>query len=215
MAVETRERIQKLADDMGYVTNLAARGTRQGWIPLVAIVADELITTPFATEILRGLDNAMQGKDMAVIATNLSAGRSIEQVHAEVRRFRPRAMAYAAMYHKVVALPPGLADGFAVMINCRDADGRVPSLVPDDEGAAYDITRHLIARGRRRIAFINLPGLLAGELREAGFRRALREAGVHAVFNFYASAGESFAEHVVENFGDMINEEQAATTQAG
>ncbi|MCB1728071.1 MAG: NAD-binding protein [Gammaproteobacteria bacterium] len=45
--------------------------------------------------------------------------------------------------------------------------------------------------------------------------RALREAGVHAVFNFYASAGESFAEHVVENFGDMINEEQAATTQAG
>ncbi len=33
---------------------------------------------------------------------------------------------------------------------------------------------------------------------------ALRDAGVHAVFNFYASAGESFAEHVVEAFGDLI-----------
>jgi glutathione-regulated potassium-efflux system ancillary protein KefC len=36
---------------------------------------------------------------------------------------------------------------------------------------------------------------------------ALRKAGVHAVFNFYASAGESFAEHVAEAFGDLITEE--------
>ena len=36
---------------------------------------------------------------------------------------------------------------------------------------------------------------------------ALRKAGVHAVFNFYASAGESFAEHVAEAFGDLITED--------
>ena len=32
----------------------------------------------------------------------------------------------------------------------------------------------------------------------------LRDAGVKAVFNFYASAGESFAEHVEEEFGRLI-----------
>jgi predicted Kef-type K+ transport protein len=36
---------------------------------------------------------------------------------------------------------------------------------------------------------------------------ALREAGVDAVFNFYASAGESFAEHVAELFGDRIDKD--------
>ena len=36
---------------------------------------------------------------------------------------------------------------------------------------------------------------------------ALRKAGVHAVFNFYAGAGESFAEHVAEIFGDRIEKE--------
>ncbi|WP_334223870.1 cation:proton antiporter family protein [Thiosocius teredinicola] len=36
---------------------------------------------------------------------------------------------------------------------------------------------------------------------------ALRSAGVNAVFNFYASAGESFAEHVAEEFGDRIDKE--------
>ena len=40
---------------------------------------------------------------------------------------------------------------------------------------------------------------------------ALREAGVHAVFNFYAAAGENFAEHVVEAFGDRIEKEAAET----
>ena len=46
-------------------------------------------------------------------------------------------------------------------------------------------------------------------------RKWLREAGVNAVFNFYASAGESFAEHVVENFGDMITAEPVQAAQAG
>jgi DNA-binding LacI/PurR family transcriptional regulator len=85
------------------------------------------------------------------------------------------------MYHKEVALPPELADHIGVMINCRDASGRVTSLVPDEEAAGHTITSHLIDAGRRRIAFINLPGLLAGELRERGFRTALNEAGLEPV----------------------------------
>lgn len=36
---------------------------------------------------------------------------------------------------------------------------------------------------------------------------ALRKAGVHAVFNFYASAGESFAEHVAAIFHERIEKE--------
>jgi predicted Kef-type K+ transport protein len=39
--------------------------------------------------------------------------------------------------------------------------------------------------------------------------QALRDAGVHAVFNFYASAGESFAEHVEEEFRELITDREA------
>jgi predicted Kef-type K+ transport protein len=39
--------------------------------------------------------------------------------------------------------------------------------------------------------------------------QALRDAGVHAVFNFYASAGESFAEHVEEEFRELISDTDA------
>jgi DNA-binding LacI/PurR family transcriptional regulator len=178
MSEETRSRIRLIADELGYVTNLAARGMRQGWLPLIGVVADELITSPFATEIMRGLDGAARTAEMAVFAMNLNATRDVASVLEEVRRFRPRAIAYAAMYHKTVALPEALVENVGIMINCSEANGRVASLVPDEEAAAVEITRYLLSTGRRRIAFINLPGLLAGDLRERGFRRALDEAGL-------------------------------------
>ncbi len=178
MSNETRQRIKEIAEELGYVTNLAARSMRQGWMPLIGVVADELITSPFATEIIRGLDGAARTAGMAVFAMTLSGRRDLASVLEEVRRFRPRAIAYAAMYHKTVALPEEFAGAVGVMINCREANDRVMSLVPDEFGAAHEITSYLIDSGRRNIAFINLPGLLAGELREAGFRQAMTEAGL-------------------------------------
>ncbi|MBN9052812.1 LacI family DNA-binding transcriptional regulator (plasmid) [Shinella sp. PSBB067] len=178
MSDDTRQKIKAIADELGYVTNLAARGVRQGWLPLVGVISDGLITSPFATEIVRGLDGAARSAGMAVFAINHGSGREIDAVLGEVQQFRPRAVAYAAMFHKNVALPDKLAGALGVMINCREATGRVTSLVPDEEGGAREIVRHLLAAGRRRIAFINLPGILAGTLREKGFHAALAEAGV-------------------------------------
>jgi DNA-binding LacI/PurR family transcriptional regulator len=177
MSEQTRQRIKAIAEELGYVTNFAARSMRQGWMPLVGLVADDLITSPFATEIIRGLDGAVRAADMAVFAMTLSGHRSIASILDEMRRFRPRAIAYAAMYHKSVDLPIEFADTVGVMINCRDTNERVTSLVPDETGAAIEITNYLLNAGRRNIAFINLPGLLASELRELGFRQAQDQAG--------------------------------------
>lgn len=137
MSEETRSRIKMIADELGYVTNLAARGMRQGWLPLIGVVADELITSPFATEIIRGLDGAARTAEMAVFAMNLNGTRDVGSVLEEVRRFRPRAIAYAAMYHKTVALPEELVGNVGIMINCSEANGRVTSLVPDEEGLLW------------------------------------------------------------------------------
>ncbi|SIR36990.1 transcriptional regulator, LacI family [Rhizobium sp. RU20A] len=177
MSDETRQRIKAIADELGYVTNLAARGVRKGWLPLIGVVSDGLITSPFATEIVRGLDGAARSAGMTIFAVNHSGSTTGVELD-QVQQFRPRAIAYAAMYHKTVDLSEKLAGAVGVMINCRDLSGRVTSLVPDEEGGARDIVRYLLAAGRRRIAFINLPGILAGTLREKGFRSALAEAGM-------------------------------------
>jgi predicted Kef-type K+ transport protein len=48
---------------------------------------------------------------------------------------------------------------------------------------------------------------LASVARYPDHEEALRKAGVDAVFNFYASAGQSFAEHVAGLFGDRIDQQ--------
>ena len=80
-------------------------------MPLIAIIADELLTSPFATEIIRGLDNSARKADLSVFFTTIGGDRDIAKVHDDVSRFRPRAIGYAAMYHKEVALPPDKAYG--------------------------------------------------------------------------------------------------------
>jgi len=81
------------------------------------------------------------------------------------------------MYHKVVQIPPASVPAIRLMVNCTAAREALPAVVPDNALAAAEITRHLLA-SRRRIAFLNLSGTVAGELREAGFRAAMADAGV-------------------------------------
>jgi len=52
---------------------------------------------------------------------------------------------------------------------------------------------------------------LASVARYPDHEEALRELGVQLVFNFYANAGESFAEHVAEAFGDRIKKASQTT----
>lgn len=177
MSEETRARIHEIAARLGYVVDIAARGTRQGWLPVVGMVADGLITSPFATEIMRVFDNALKREGTSVLVTNVHDARTLEAEILSLLRFKPRAIAYAAMYHKVVALPAMSAGRVAITINCRAEDGGVPAFVPAERQAALDITRLMLAGGRRRPIFLNLPGLLAGTLRADGFRAALAEAG--------------------------------------
>ena len=176
MSAETRERIRGIARDFGYVPNLAARGMRQGQLPIIGVIADGLITAPFATDILRAFDNTLCAEGISSVVSSLGPHREIGQVTAELERFIPRAIAYASMYHKTIHVPVG--SPLRLMINCRDALERIPSLVPAEALAAETLTSFVLGRGRRRLVFLNLPGLMAGALRAEGFRKAHAAAGL-------------------------------------
>lgn len=209
MSSDTRQRIRALASELGYVPNVVARGMRRGVMPIIGIIADGLITQPFATEIMRVFDNSIRTDGLSVIVTSTGGGRSVEASIAELQRLMPQAIGYATMFHQRVALPEAARDSIRLMINCRDAEDRLPALVPAERDAGETITRRLLAGGRGRIAFLNLPGLLAGELREAGFRAAhagqgvpVREAWIRpATRGTYSNQARSLVfEHIAELF---------------
>ncbi len=204
MSVETRDRVRSIARSLGYVPNLAARAVRQGRMPIIGVIADGLITAPFATDIMRAFENALRAEGLSGVVGSLGADRDIARTIAELERFVPRATAYASMYHKIVDVPEG--SPLRLMINCRDAAGRIPSLVPAEREAAQTLVTYLLARGRRRLAFLNLPGLLAGELRAEGFEAAQAEAGLVASTDRIrpATAGRFYTDRARSVVGEQV-----------
>ncbi|MEO0003177.1 MAG: hypothetical protein RLZZ22_869, partial [Pseudomonadota bacterium] len=69
---ETRERIQAVAAQLGYRPNAMARALRQGNSSLLGLVTDEIATTPFAGDIVRGAQQAawQQGRILTLVNTD-------------------------------------------------------------------------------------------------------------------------------------------------
>jgi DNA-binding LacI/PurR family transcriptional regulator len=208
MSDETRERIRALAKELGYTPNLVARGMRQGVMPIVGMVAEGLITQPFATEIMRSFDNVLRIDGLNVFVTNICRGQNVATGVAELQRLMPRSIVYASMYHQVVSLPSSVRGLIALMINCREEHDAVPALVPAEYEAAVTITAFMLGRGRRAIAFLNLPGLLAGEMRAAGFRQAHRARGLNSNDDWIrpATRGAHYSDRARSLVHDRIRE---------
>lgn len=66
-----------------------------------------------------------------------------------------------------------------VTLSSESWTGRLPAIRIDDELAAYEVTAMLLRRGHRNIGFVCFPlGPKVTQLRLAGHRRALSEAGI-------------------------------------
>ena len=213
MSDDTRRRIRALAEELGYSPNFAARGMRQGVLPVIGLVADGVATLPFATEIIRSLDNAARMSGLAVVTFNVSAMRSVRDAVAEARNFLPRAVVYATSHHRMVTLDEDARASVGLLINCRDDADSLPAIVPDDRAAARAIVAHCLAKGRRRIAFLNLPGLLAGLLREEGFRdaHAQAELSVRNEWIVPATRGARYSEFAASLVSGQIEALMGAT----
>ena len=199
MSDETRRRILALAEELDYKTNIVARGMRQGVLPVIGLVAEGLITLPFATEIVRSLDNASRTYGLSVVATNVAASRSAKDGLAEAQRFLPKAIVYATAYHRTITLDAEVRQLVDLFINCEETSGEIPAIVPDEVQAARVIVEHCFSLGRRRIAFLNLPGIRAGSLREEGFRDAhvARDLAVTERWILPATRGARYTEFSV------------------
>jgi DNA-binding LacI/PurR family transcriptional regulator len=74
-------------------------------------------------------------------------------------------------------------------------------IVPDNFQGAYDMTRHLLSLGHKRIAYINGGmGELTDALREQGYRKAMSEAGqepIVAIGNYRLESGAECAHQLL------------------
>lgn len=180
---ETREEVRRAMADLGYVYNRSAANLRSSNAGLIGLVINDL-RNPFFTEFATSVQMALSARGYATVLANTDEDPGLQ-----------RQVIGAMLEHGVSALivSPAYgdeADTFATIARAAIpalqvlrramADPAVfPFAAPDYAAGSHLATRHLIAGGARRIAFVGgLEGRAVTHIRMSGYLRALEEAGL-------------------------------------
>lgn len=176
-------RIRAVADDLGYVPNLLARGLKTKQSLTIGLLADGVASTPFAGPMVAGAQTAAaeSGYLLMLIDTVGMTGLESPAVKALLQR-NIEGLIVAPDYNSRVKLPRVPRSMPIVVLDGQpDGDETIADWVaPDEVGGAATATRYLIKAGHRRIAMCNLADerYIATGLRKQGYEEALREAGI-------------------------------------
>lgn len=178
---ETRIRVQKSIEELGYRPNAIARGLVSRRTRTIGVLLPS-VTNHFATPLLQGLEDAAHEAGYSVIVCNTeSNGRRTaeylrvlgeKQVDGVVFTSEWVQDAYGSLL-KAMNIP-------VVLVSTASPGFSFPSVKVDDQAASRDAVRYLIAQGHRAIGLISGPAQdpIAGSPRIAGWAEALTEAGL-------------------------------------
>ena len=177
---ETRERVVRAAERLGYPQNRVARRRRR--TAVVGLVIDCIATTPFAGRIIQGAQEAARERDTLLMVVDSGGDLELEQDH--VRALADRrvdGILLARSSHQEIERPDGIGDVPVVLIDAVPAPGwAVPAVAPDERGIAATAVAHLFAAGHEHLAFITAAeDTPASRGRYAGFRSAVEWAGLY------------------------------------
>ncbi|MFI1418731.1 LacI family DNA-binding transcriptional regulator [Streptomyces sp. NPDC020731] len=183
---DARARVLAAIKELNYVPNSVARGLVTNRTNAVALVIPEsesrLGSEPFFAALIRGVSGALAESRTQLQLMLVRDQAERDQLTETVAAHRVDGVLLVSV-HADDRLPGMLEEmGLpTVLAGRRDAGERLSYVDSDNAGGATAAVRHLLHRGRTRIATITGPlDMDVGRSRLAGWRTAHREAGVPA-----------------------------------
>lgn len=180
MSAETRERIKRIAAEMGYRPNDLAQSLHRSKSMTVGVITNDSFGR-FSFPIFEALEERLAEAGIAVFMCNATDDPARERQHLDqLLGKRIDGLVVTARRTDNRAPIGPFAHGLPVVYVFTHADeDEALSLLPDDEGGACLATQHLASIGRKRIAHITGPERFeAVRLRLKGYRRALKDHGL-------------------------------------
>ncbi|MGP9538676.1 LacI family DNA-binding transcriptional regulator [Brachybacterium sp. AOP43-C2-M15] len=175
---ETRARVERAIEELGYVPNHVGRELRGGPTRTIALVVPEL-QNPYFARLAELMQVAARDRGYTV-SVEVSLGVAATE-RAHVRGLTPRPVD-AVIISPAALTPPDLLDAggprVVLLGEMLPAAPEVSHVAIDNVASAADVVRHLVAQGRRRLLFLGGDGAVRSTAtdRLAGFRAALRFA---------------------------------------
>ena len=179
ITTSTADRVRAAATALGYTPNPLARGLRRRRTDVIAMISDTITTTPYAVHMIEAVEEVVRANGLLLFLVNTGGDPVVEKTAiAALARQHVDGFIYACMYHRVIEPPEGIGP-HVVLLDARTRRQGIPAVVPDERGGASTAVGELLARGHRRIGFINdVQGPPAAALRLVGYRDALKAYGV-------------------------------------
>lgn len=180
VSAETRERIRRLASEMGYSPDALARSLVVGRTLTIGVVVTA-ITDPFIAEFVQRIENQAQDLGYSVILASSSSEPEREIAAVEMLHSK-RVDAVIVISSRIGGMYGELLDrlGVPVVLVNSHSEQTGPytfSVSMDNRHGGSLATQHLIELGHRRIAYIAGPADHSDDLeRMAGYRDVLRTA---------------------------------------
>ncbi|GAA1841467.1 LacI family DNA-binding transcriptional regulator [Pseudonocardia ailaonensis] len=180
VAPDTARRVREAAAELGYRPNSAARALRSDRNGIIGLVLGEVPRTPPPVGTMAGAHAEAQALGQSLLVTNAYGTRGgFRLAFDELLGRQVDAIVVAVSGTRRVALPE-VRDGTPILlVNCFPVVSGPPCVLPDEQGGGHAAARNLLDHGHRRIGVLaGVRGMWATTERVAGFRRAMREAGV-------------------------------------
>lgn len=178
---ETRARVQDAIEQLNYRPNISARRLRQGLTRMLGFAVPEL-SQPYFAELSELVENAAREHGYTVIATQTGGIRERElQLLREFDSHMVDGLIFSPMSIHGEDLAANAPLVPTALIGEQIAGGEHLSLAIDNVSAARDVTAHLIAQGRTRIATLGAyhsDQYRSSRLRLEGYREAITAAGL-------------------------------------
>ncbi|MET8334217.1 LacI family DNA-binding transcriptional regulator [Streptosporangium canum] len=199
VAPRIREAVNRAVEELGYVPNQAARSLVTQRADSIALVFPEPATRVFSDDptfagIIRGVSLEIEKADKQLVLMLTGPDGSYHRVERYATNGHVDGVIVASM-HGTDPLP-GILTRRGVPVVCGgrpSVPGDLPYVDMDNAGGAERAVRHLVERGRRRIATIAGPqDMIAGIDRLAGYRDVLRDSdrrSIVAVGDFTRESG--------------------------
>lgn len=177
---ETTVKIQRIALEAGYRTSAAARSLVTRRSDTIGVVVTN-IADPFVAGVVSGIEETADQHGLSVFLANSNAeperevrvARKFEERRVDgiiVTASRVGAQYVPLLTHMQVPI---------VMLNNQHPSQFAHSVMIANVQASLSATRHLIALGHRRIAYLgDRHGYQSDAERQTGYRRALKERGL-------------------------------------
>ena len=180
---ETKRKIVEAAKEMNYQPNLLAQSLRISRSKTLGVIVPE-ITSHFFASCISGIQDTANKRGYNVMICQ--SNESIEQEKANIRTL------VSSQVDGLLISLSRETNQFEHLYDLYDREinfvlfDRVQEDIPvskvtfNDAGGAYQVTKHLLENGSRRIVYVSGPeDLYISKKRKEGYLRALAEFGVH------------------------------------